>query len=166
MTSSNQNIFCVTGLCVGNSPVTSEFPSQRPVTWSFDVFCDLHLNKQLSEQSKCCWLEMPSCSLWCHCNVCVQACHLRGYRDIYARVPKIFQFIQPFSRTYTSYIMQFWPLNNVFCLLLYIHTPYLVTGYETYIMFYGCMCVWTCLLQSFPQFWHSLYLYKRVFECT
>ena len=26
-------------LCVGNSPVTGEFPSQRPVTQSSDVFC-------------------------------------------------------------------------------------------------------------------------------
>ena len=25
-------------LCVGNSQITGEFPSQRPVTWSFDVF--------------------------------------------------------------------------------------------------------------------------------
>ena len=25
-------------LCAGNSPVTNEFPSQRPVPWSFDVF--------------------------------------------------------------------------------------------------------------------------------
>ena len=25
-------------LCAGNSPVTCEFPSQRPVTRSFDVF--------------------------------------------------------------------------------------------------------------------------------
>ena len=30
-------------LCAGNSPVTGEFPSQRPVRWSFDVFFDLHL---------------------------------------------------------------------------------------------------------------------------
>ena len=30
-------------LCVGNSPVTDEFPTQRPVTWSFDVFFDLRL---------------------------------------------------------------------------------------------------------------------------
>ena len=30
-------------LCAGNSPVTGEFPTQRPVTWSFDVFFDLHL---------------------------------------------------------------------------------------------------------------------------
>ena len=27
-------------LCVGNSPVSGEFPSQRPVTRSFDVFFD------------------------------------------------------------------------------------------------------------------------------
>ena len=30
--------------CAGNSPVTGEFPSQRPVTRSFDVFFDLRLN--------------------------------------------------------------------------------------------------------------------------
>ena len=40
MASSNGNIFRVTGLCEGNSPVTGEFPSQRPVTRSFDVFFD------------------------------------------------------------------------------------------------------------------------------
>ena len=36
-------------LCVGNSPVTGEFPTQRPVTRSFDVdvFFDLHPNKRL-----------------------------------------------------------------------------------------------------------------------
>ena len=28
-------------LCAGNSPVTGEFPSQKPVTRSFDVFFDL-----------------------------------------------------------------------------------------------------------------------------
>ena len=38
-------------LCVGNSPVTGEFPAQRPVTRSFDVFFDLHLNKRLSKLS-------------------------------------------------------------------------------------------------------------------
>ena len=38
-------------LCAGNSPVTSEFPSQRPVTRCFDVFFDLRLNKRLSKQS-------------------------------------------------------------------------------------------------------------------
>ena len=28
-------------LCVGNSPVTGEFPAQRPVARSFDIFFDL-----------------------------------------------------------------------------------------------------------------------------
>ena len=42
MTSSNRNIFRVTG----------EFPAQRPVTRSFDVFFDLRLSKRLSKQCK------------------------------------------------------------------------------------------------------------------
>ena len=53
----------------GNSPVTGEFSSQRPVTRNFDVFFDLHLNKRLSKQSRRRWLEMPSCSLWRHGSV-------------------------------------------------------------------------------------------------
>ena len=36
-------------LCAGNSPVTGEFTSERPVMWSFDVFYDLRMNKRLSE---------------------------------------------------------------------------------------------------------------------
>ena len=55
-------------LCVGNSPVTRVFPSQRPVTQSFDVFFDLGLNKRLSKQSLGRWFETPSCSLRHHCN--------------------------------------------------------------------------------------------------
>ena len=51
-------------LCVGNSPVTGEFPPQRPVTRSFDVFFALHMNKQLSKQSIHWWFDMPSRSLW------------------------------------------------------------------------------------------------------
>ena len=37
-------------ICAGNSPVPDEFPRQRPVTRSFDVFFDLRLNKRLSKQ--------------------------------------------------------------------------------------------------------------------
>ena len=39
-------------ICAGISPVTGEFPAQRQVTRSFDIFFDLHLNKQLSKQSR------------------------------------------------------------------------------------------------------------------
>ena len=38
-------------LCEGNQPATGEFPSQRPVTRSFDDLFDLRLNKRLSKQS-------------------------------------------------------------------------------------------------------------------
>ena len=38
-------------ICVGNSPVSGEFPAQTPVTRSFDVFFDLRLNEWLSKHS-------------------------------------------------------------------------------------------------------------------
>ena len=45
-------------LCGGNSPVTGNFPSQRPVTLSFDVFFDLRLNKWLSKQPWGWWFQL------------------------------------------------------------------------------------------------------------
>ena len=54
--------------CAGNSPVTGEFPPQRPVTRSFDVFLDLRLNKRFSKQSWGWLFEMTLCPLWRHCN--------------------------------------------------------------------------------------------------
>ena len=56
-------------ICVGNSPVTGEFPAQRPVTRSFDVFFDLRLNKRLSKQWWSWWFETPSHPFWRHCYV-------------------------------------------------------------------------------------------------
>ena len=61
--------FCtLQALCEGNSPVTGEFPSQRPVTRSFDVSLICALNKRLSLQSWGWLFETPSRSLWRHCN--------------------------------------------------------------------------------------------------
>ena len=57
-------------ICAGNSPVTGEFPAQRPVTRRFEVFFDL--NKRLSKQWWCWWFETPSHPLWRHCN---GSCH-------------------------------------------------------------------------------------------
>ena len=51
-------------LCEENPSVTGGFPSQRPVTRSFDVFFDLRLNKRLSKRSRCWSFETPSRSLW------------------------------------------------------------------------------------------------------
>ena len=46
MTSSNGNIFRVTGHLCGEFIGHGEFPPQRPVTRSFDVFFDLRLNEK------------------------------------------------------------------------------------------------------------------------
>ena len=55
-------------LCAGNSLVSGEFPTQRPVTRSFDVFFDLCPNQRLSKHSWGWWFETPSCPLWRHRN--------------------------------------------------------------------------------------------------
>ena len=38
-------------ICAGNSPVPGDFPTQRPVTRSFDVYFDLRPSKRFSKQS-------------------------------------------------------------------------------------------------------------------
>ena len=68
MTSSNGNFSALLAICAGNSPVTGEFPTQRPATRSFDVFFDLRLNKLLSKQWWSWWFETLSRPLWRHCN--------------------------------------------------------------------------------------------------
>ena len=63
-----ETFFALLSLCAGNTPVTSEFPSQRPMTQSFDVIFDLCLNKRLNKHSTCGWFQTQSRSLWRHCN--------------------------------------------------------------------------------------------------
>ena len=67
-------------ICARNSPVTGEFPAQRPVTPSFDVFFGLRLNKRLSKQRWGWWFETPSCPLWRHFNVYSQPQPLHATR--------------------------------------------------------------------------------------
>ena len=66
MTSSNGNIFRVTGHLCGEFTGPGEFPTQRPVTRSFDVYFDLRPNKRLSKQSWGWWFETQSRPLWRH----------------------------------------------------------------------------------------------------
>ena len=58
--------YCSSVREIHRSPV--EFPSQEPVTWSFEFFFDLRFSKQLSKQSRRRWCGTPSRSLWWHCN--------------------------------------------------------------------------------------------------
>ena len=68
MTSSNGNIFRVTGHLCGEFTGHGEFPTQRPVPRSFDVFFGLRLNKRLSKQWWGWWFETLSRLLWRHRN--------------------------------------------------------------------------------------------------
>ena len=68
MTSSNENIFRVTGPLCGECTGHRWIPRTKPVTRSFDVFFDLRLEQQLSKQWRRWWFETPSRSLWRRCN--------------------------------------------------------------------------------------------------
>ena len=63
-------------ICAGNSPVPGEFPTQRPVTRSFDVYFDLRPDKRLSKHSWGWWFETLSHSLWRHRNVATDHCRV------------------------------------------------------------------------------------------
>ena len=82
MTSSNGNIFLVTDpLCgefTGHCMVNGEFPSQKPVTRSFDIFFDLRLNKRSNELSWRRRFDTSSCSLWRHCS---DMCRVKRLKD-------------------------------------------------------------------------------------
>ena len=56
-------------LCEGNPSVTSGFPNQRPVTWSFYIFFALRLSKRLSKHPRSRWFDRPWRLVWRHCNV-------------------------------------------------------------------------------------------------
>ena len=56
-------------ICTGNSPVPGDFPAQRPVTRSFNVFFDLRPNKRLSKQSWGWWFATQCFPWWRHRNL-------------------------------------------------------------------------------------------------
>ena len=60
--------FRVAGHLCGEFTGPGEFPTQRPVARSFDIFFNLRLNNRLSKQSWGWWFETLSWSLWRHCN--------------------------------------------------------------------------------------------------
>ena len=67
MTSSNEKFFPVTGPLCGVFTGTGEFPPQRPVTRSFEVF--FYLQQWLSKRLRRWRFETPSRSLWRHCAI-------------------------------------------------------------------------------------------------
>ena len=70
-----ETFFALLAICAGNSPVSGEFPAQRPVKRSFDVFFDLRMKERLSKQSRGWWFETLLRPLWRHCNENAKAAH-------------------------------------------------------------------------------------------
>ena len=93
-------------ICAGNSPVTGEFPAQRSVTRSSDVFFDLLLNKRVSKQWWGWWFETPSRRpLLRHCDVQTMVCFMESYfitsRQISGRY--LIQYMLFFTRKKLNY---------------------------------------------------------------
>ena len=81
-----ETVFALLASCEGNPSVSVGFPSQRPVTRSFDVFFYLRLSKWFSKQSRCRSFETPWRSLWRRCNdTCVCPVDLADGRCLFSR---------------------------------------------------------------------------------
>ena len=116
-------------LCAGNSPVPGEFPSQRPVTRSFNVFFDLHLNKRLSKQTWGWWFETPLRPLWRHCNVKalvtrVFRCFLQGPRNSPKKGPMMWKAFHVTTPSCHSDVSAGILPYNLLCLTVYRLIPH------------------------------------------
>ena len=138
MTSSNGNIFRVTGHLCGEFTGPGEFPTQRPVTRSFDVYFDLRPNKRLSKQSLGWWFETLSPPLWRHRN------------DI---------------RLYTVYPKKYAHGFVVLCFVVVMQS-FIMNSHEVFIHIYqGCFAV-TGAIVRLPQCqWSKPNGYGKISQC-
>ena len=166
MTSSNGNIFRVTGPLCGEFTSPDEFPTQRPVIRSFDVFFDLRLNKQLSKQPWSWWFEMPSWSLWRQCN---EKSESRQSKDdsAYRGQPDIFKSLRPNDYIWCSRIwsilvelMHYWPFVRGIHQLL-VDSPHKGPVLQKVFPYYD---ITVTILRSYPRTFHCVriesYLHK------
>ena len=112
MTSSNGNIFRVTGPLCGEFTGPGEFPIQRPVTRSFDVFFYPSLNKRLSKQPWGWWFETLSWSLWRQCNVAQRSWYDTCTCTLASMIPEhtrhyIHTYVRLYQRIHTL-VNRFW----------------------------------------------------------
>ena len=107
MTSSNGNIFHVTGHLCGEFTGPRWIPHKKPVTRSFGVFFDLRRNNRLNKQSWGWWFETLLCPLWRQCN------DWEVFYDVFARVGPILYATQNYgkskhaTRTSISFTLQY-----------------------------------------------------------
>ena len=133
-------------LCEGNLPVTGGFPSQRPVTRSFDVFFDQRLNIWLSKQSRRWWFETPSRSLWRHHNeIPTYFAPARAAIVIGAKLCK------SFIDAVVNVTNQYRRLESKSWIILMNRSKNLITYYHRFLS-HICTCIWYCIHLSFVYF--------------
>ena len=104
----------------GDSPVPGEFPTQRPVTRSFDVYFDLHPNRWLSKQSWGWWFETLSCSLWRHRNYTYSSVDVTDIGTIIRSFESERNNHETYGYTYSMYIQETFIWQNK-TLKIHIH---------------------------------------------
>ena len=143
-------------ICAGNPPVPGEFPTQRPVTRSFDVFFDLRLNKPFSKQSRGWWLETPSRPLWCHRNefstsiltkypnqtaLVLGGCIVLDVKNILRYIINLFccnMFIVSFWKNGSHWLKQILVNINCYCYCYWMWIFFSNTGNRIYFTAYMC----------------------------
>ena len=117
-------------ICAGNSSVSGEFPAQRPVTRSFDIFFDLRLNKRKNKQSWGWWFETLSCPLWRQCNMVNYHIRLRIYR------------LTGIPHFDLGTIDRIWLINKVRLINIWCYQRcYMVRDYVTFVIKSRCIIV-------------------------
>ena len=150
MTSSNGNNFRVTGHLCG------EFPAQRPVTRSFDIFIDLRLNKRLSKQSWGWWFETLSCPLWSQCSGLLRISHFNTGRELYLY-------------GYGVYVVSAYQYHNWWIIIKISHgasfTKLLLKLGDGWAITSDCFTWINYLSMPWPRFWlrYSLLVIRLVF---
>ena len=137
------------------TPVPDEFPTQRPVTRSFDVYFDLRPNKRLSKQTLGWWFETLSPPLWRHLNDPMPQWHFRLDR-----------WVQTFVKTMNKKHLNFnWMKFNSKCRLQkstpclgHVYLPTVITYFKILFLLNHChlsMGQWgVCImLISSSSFW-------------
>ena len=148
--------------CARNSPVTGKFPSQRPVTRSFDVFLDLRLNERLSKQSRGWWFETPSRPLWRHSNV--------PHLSVINQKRAVFIATYLLDITFIFRMMSSWHGSRprASCLLSSRHSWILLTKGQLCRAFLLTLMLGrtSCRTNSrMPAVWDTIYLMWRTFNC-
>ena len=104
-------------ICAGNSPVSGEFPTQRPVTRSFDVYIDLRLNKRLRKQWWGWWFETLLCPLWRHSNgwnsnqTTINFIQINACQNVIRKIRPFYSCLKVLTLTY-PHLSGLWEFNG------------------------------------------------------